>query len=364
MTALRHREPDRVPLDMMGNATMLVDETYLNLRDYLGLSPIAPIRSGTTANYYDERILEYFDIDFRRIFLKGRHVRKIAHREDNSFYDAWGIGYKQEGIYVNVVSNPLKGVETVEEIDAYSWPKAEEMFSVEGLAEEAERLYKKTDYAIVARNPLTAGFLDRANQLMGMSDFLTTLIVNPEMARCLLKHLLRIYKGIYAMFLDAVVPYVQVVETGDDLGTQESLLISPDMYRDFIKPLEEDLYSLIQEKTDNAVIFRHVDGAIYELIPDLIEVGVGILNPTQTSAKGMDAARLQKAYGHGPITFHGAIENMQGSVEQLIAEVKEKIDVLAPGGGYILASCNHMIEVKPENIVAMFETAREYGRYG
>ena len=98
------------------------------------------------------------------------------------------------------------------------------------------------------------------------------------------------------------------------------------------------------------------------MINDLIEVGVNILNPVQTSVHGMDARRLKETHGR-TITFHGAVEKMGSSVDELVAEVKERIDVFAPGGGYVLASCNHMVDVRPENILAMFDTAREYGRY-
>ena len=198
---------------------------------------------------------------------------------------------------------------------------------------------------------------------MGMSEFLTAMALFPEVAHRVISHVLDIYKNTYSMFLDAVGPYVQMVEVGDDLGTQEGLLISGQMYRDFIKPAEIELYGLIHEKAPNATLFRHCDGAIFDIIPDLLDVGVDVLNPVQTSSRGMAASALKDTYGRA-LTFHGGIENMQSSVDALTAEVRERIDVLAPGGGYVLASCNHMIDVAPENIIAMFEAAHEYGTYG
>ena len=189
------------------------------------------------------------------------------------------------------------------------------------------------------------------------------LALKPDLARYLISRLLDIYLDVYGMFLDEVGPYVQMVEVGDDLGTQQNTLISPQMYREFIKPAEAKLYGLIHEKAPNAALFRHCDGAIFDVIPDLIEVGVNVLNPVQTSVKGMGALELKKTYGES-ITFHGAVEILEGEVPTgtVKAEIKRLIDVFAPGGGYILGSCNHMIDVKPENIVTMFETAREYGR--
>jgi len=146
------------------------------------------------------------------------------------------------------------------------------------------------------------------------------------------------------------------------LGTQQALLISPELYRKFIKPCEKRLYALIREKAPVAFIFRHCDGAIFEIIGDLIEVGVTILNPMQTSANGMDGRLLKQTFGDN-ICFHGGIERMEAGVDELVSEVKTRIDTLSAQGGYIFASCNHMIDVKPENIIAMFETARDYGKY-
>jgi uroporphyrinogen decarboxylase len=365
VAALNHQEPDRIPIDLMGHATMLLDETYLRLRDYLGLSPIPPIRSGTSANYYDERILERFDIDYRRLFLKTRPQAAIMNHPDGSFTDVWGIRSRQAGLYVNVIDYPLGDATTPAEVQAYDWPTPERMFTAEGLAAEARRMYEETDFALVARNPLSYGFRERACMLMEISDFMVALGLYPDMAISIISHLLEIYKGVYCLFLDAVGPYVQVVEVGDDLGSQDNLLISPSMYRRFFKPAEKELYDLIHEKAPHAALVRHSDGAYFPLIPDLIELGVQVLNPVQTSATGMDARRLKATFGD-VLSFHGGMEFIEGdvTVDDVVAEVRERIDVLAPGGGYVLASCNHMIDVKPENIVAMFDTAREYGCYG
>ena len=359
-----HQEADRIPIDLMGNASMLLDDTYIRLRDYLGLSPIPPVRSGTTANYYDDRILELLEIDFRRIFLKKNPNNKIAVREDGIFTDAWGIGFLKLGTTVNAVEHPLSNVETVEEVDLYNWPKAKDMFITYGLKEEARHMYENTDYALVARNPISEGFLERPSYLMGMEKFYITLLTNPAVVKCIIKHLLEIYKDVYGMFLDSVGPYVQMVEVGDDLGGRDNLLISPEMYREFIKPAEIELYSLIHKKAPGAALFHHTDGAVFELIPDLIEAGMNVLNPVQTSAKGMDAFRLKNTYGNS-IVFHGGVENIEGDVSaaEIASEVKQRIDTLSPGGGYVLTCCNHMIDVKPENIISLFQTAREYGQY-
>jgi len=364
LAAFNHEEPDRIPLDLMGNASMLLDQTYINLRNYLGLSPISPVRSGTTANYYDERILERLNVDFRRIFLKKNPDNKPIIHDDDSFTDIWGIRYKKLGSLVNIVKCPLAEVISVKEIESYPWPVAKDMFIIEGLAQSAKELYESTDYALVARNPTTGGFLEHSCNLMGMSEFLMAMVSEPALAECLIAHLLKIYIDVYTMFLDAVGPYVQMVEVSDDLGSQENLIISPRVYRQFIKPAQKELYQLIHTKAPHAALFHHTDGAVFDIIPDLIEVGVNVLNPVQTSSRGMDANRLKSTYGKN-IVFHGTIEsvNNRASKESVIDEVKSRIDVLAPNGGFVIAPCNHMMDVQPETIIAMYDTARTYGRY-
>ena len=359
LAAFRHEQPDRVPMDLMGNASMLLDEPYLLLRDHLGLSPIPPVRAGQPASYYDERILEHFDIDFRRVFLPVHPQVDVVHHADGSFTDPWKIRYIREGPFVNSVENPLAGISTLAELEEYRWPRPEEMFATDGLRDSAKRLCEETDYAIVARNPLTQGFLDRACYLMGMGDFFVTIRLYPDLAQAIFDGILEVYEGVYAMFLEAVGPYVQMVETADDLGTSGSLMVSPKMYRQHIKPAEAALCAAIRERAPDAFIFRHCDGSVAPLLDDFIETGTDILNPVQTSLPGMDAAELKHQFGDRLI-FHGGVEGYEGPRDAVVKEVRRLIDAFAPGGGYVFASCNHIIEAPPENVVAMFETARDY----
>ena len=357
--ALSRRQPDRTPVDMMGNASMLLDNTYLRLRDHLGLTPIAPVRSGSSAKYYDERILEHFGVDFRRVFLaKGSAAANTVH-EDDTFTDPWGVRSRAIGIFINAIDHPLRHAATLDDVEAYAWPTAEGLYSADGVREAAYHLYHDTDYAVVARNPLSPGFLDRGCNLVGMAEFFMLLLDAPEVADFMLDRILEIYMGVYRMFLEAAGPYVQMVEVADDLGAERSTLISPAMYRRFIKPREQQLYAMIHELAPEAFIIHHTDGNVFAIIPDLIEVGVNVLNPMQTSSRDMGAQQVKDAYGDR-LAFHGAVEGMEGDKDALVAEVKARIDVLGKGGGYVLASCNHMIDVAPENIVAMFETAVNY----
>jgi uroporphyrinogen decarboxylase len=363
LLCLNHQEADRVPRDLMGNATMILDESYLSLIDRLGLAPIPPFREGTTANFYDERVLERFDIDFRRVFLPpdGRTNAVVPH-PDGTFSDVWGVRYEKNGLYVTTLNHPLADASTLQDVEAYPWPDGTRLFRTEGLAAKAKLMCEETDFAIVARNPFSPGFIDRASQLMGTENFLVGLYTAPEVVQSILGHILEVYMVVYEGFLEEVGRYVQMVETADDIGTQSSLLISPESYRRFIKPLEKTFYARIHELAPDAFLFRHCDGSIHPLIDDLIEVGVDVLNPVQTSSAGMDAELLKKDFGDR-LCFHGAIERMRGSPEEIEIEVARMMNALKPGGGYIFAPCNHIVDSVPEEIIALFDAAERTGGY-
>ena len=144
-------------------------------------------------------------------------------------------------------------------------------------------------------------------------------------------------------------------------------MISPRMYRNMLKPLHAELIEHIKGLTD-AKVFFHTDGDVFNLIEDFIEIGVDILNPIQTSAGKMaDLEGLKERY-HGRVVLCGAIDTQKilpfGTPEEVKAEVKRVIDILGPGGGYMVASVHTIMhEVPPENILAMMEAVQEYGQY-
>jgi uroporphyrinogen decarboxylase len=363
LLAFDHQEPDRVPIDFMGNASMVLDDTYFRLRDYLGITgDIEPVREGTTANYYDERILEKFDIDFRRVFLPTLPGIYRYHA-DGTFTDPWGMVWQKSGIYVNCIHSPLADAD-IDQVADYAWPDPTQVWHTQGVQAKARHLYENTDYALVARNPVTWGFVDLGCRMRGMEQFLMDLVINPDIAQLIIARSLAIFMQVYDMFLQAVGPFVHVVETADDLGTQNSLLISPTTYRQLIKPAQEKLNGLIKDRAQQARIFMHNDGAITKIIPDLIEIGVEILNPIQPSAKGMESEQLKQEFGD-QLIFHGAVDQkpQEGTEGDIRAEVRRRIDALGPGGGYVLSTSNVIVDPPLENIVALFDEAREYGRY-
>jgi uroporphyrinogen decarboxylase len=172
-------------------------------------------------------------------------------------------------------------------------------------------------------------------------------------------------------YMDTVLPevkdYVQIVSTSDDLGTQSGPMINPEIYREWIKPLHKSLIEHIKRRCD-AKIFFHSCGAISQFIPDLIEIGVDILNPVQVSANKMDSKKLKSEYGKD-ITFWGGGCDTQGVLprgtpKDVRTEVLNRITDFAPGGGFVFCPVHNIQpEVPPANLVSMYDTLLDHGHY-
>ena len=150
----------------------------------------------------------------------------------------------------------------------------------------------------------------------------------------------------------------------EDFGSQENLLFSPRVIRDIFVPRMKRMIDLVHEA--GAYVFFHSDGAIREIIPDMIAAGIDVLNPLQWRCTGMDRAGLKRDFG-GQVVLHGGVDNQHtlafGSVEDVRQEVIDNIRILGAGGGYFLAPCHNIQAVSPvENIVALYQTGSEYGR--
>ena len=359
---LNHENADRPPMDLGGAASGLNDSVYFNLKQYLGIQgDIEPFRIGTTVNYYDERILDQLDIDLRRLIM-NRTENFPIFLEDGSFVNEWGIRYEKKGEYYEVVGSPLKDANKAE-ILSYPWPKAKDVFNVENLKTRAKDMFENSDRALVARMPCW-GLVDLAFQIRGMEQFMMDMVLEPALARLVIEKILESQIDFYSTMLDEIGDYVQVVETCDDLGSQSGLLFSTKLFRDIVKPYRKELNSVILQKARDAKIFFHCCGAIFKLIPDLIDSGIHILNPLQPNALGMDPQLIKDTYGD-QLCFHGCIDTqiaLRETVADTQAEVKKKINILYQDGGYIVAPANHiMSDVPLENILALYSAVKEFG---
>jgi len=209
--------------------------------------------------------------------------------------------------------------------------------------------------------------LERAFAMQGMETFLGNLALNPEFAEALLRRIAGLCTALMGHFLRELGDDVDIVKIGDDLGTEESLLMSPAMYRRILKPIHAEYIAFIRAHT-TARIFFHTDGDVTDLVDDFVEIGVDILNPIQTSSGRMaDIVALKRRHGDR-LSFCGAIDTKRvlpyGTPSDVRQEVRRVIGALAPGGGYLLAAVHTIMdEVPPENVLAMVDAAMEDGRY-
>jgi uroporphyrinogen decarboxylase len=373
--ALNHQEGDRIPIDLGATiVSSITRRAYTDLKHYLNI-PLAEIRMLDYVQqlpYLDEALLERFEVDFRMVQLPSATAPGLQVFEEGDYYafiDRWGSKLhmpKEGGLYFDWVDFPIKEF-TLEALQEYNWPRPDPQEYVLQLKDQARHLYENTDYALVGSAVIGGGIFEQPARTIGLENFLMALVSEPKFADRLMERITDIYIESCNNYLDQVGQYIQVFTYWDDVNTQTGWMINPQLYRQMVKPKQRRLVEAIKNKTD-AKIFFHGCGATFDLIPDLIEVGFDILNPVQVSARGMDTRKLKAEYGKDIVFWGGGVDTQQvlpfGSREQVITEVKRRIDDLAAGGGFVFAAIHNIQAfVPPENIVAAFDTALEYGKY-
>jgi len=372
--ALKFQEPDRIPIDLDGWATYFTEGAYRNLLRHLGIDEEPQVNDWFLVSGVNESLLQRFGVDFRRVGLgapEGFHNKSYP---DGSWDDEWGIRKRKvahrnprtgmTAYYAEMIAPPLAEA-SIDDLESYPWPDPEDPGRYRELSDRVKQLYDTTDYALVAA-AISMGIFEQAQALRGMQRFFEDLLINREFAARLIDRILQIQLQIFDRYLSIVGPYIEMVETSDDYGMQTGPLISPQLYREMLKPAHRRLNSFIKERTQ-AKIYLHSCGSIVEVLDDLIDAGVDVINPVQPRAKDMDSAGLKSRFG-GRVVFHGGVDEQyvlpHGSIEEVREEVARRIQDFAPGGGYIFAPAHNIQDdVLPENVVTMFEAALERGGY-
>jgi uroporphyrinogen decarboxylase len=260
------------------------------------------------------------------------------------------------GVYEEAVNPPLASARTAAEIDAFPWPKAED-WNASGLREEC---LQWQDYPIAGASYEPFYLYCR---LRGMEQALEDLAVNPEIVDAVMERMFDIHAGIVRRALDAAGDLIDFVYVAEDLGTQRSLLMSPQAFRRSIKPWLAKMIELAHSR--GVRVFHHDDGAIRPLLPDLIEIGIDLLNPIQWRCRGMEREGLARDFG-ASVVFHGGVDNQHtlpfGTPDDVKQQVSENIAIFAGCKGYIVCPCHNIQANTPTaNIVALYEAVREYG---
>lgn len=372
--ALGFQEPDRIPIDLDGWATYFTEGAYRNLLQHLGIDEEPQVNDWFLVSGVNESILRRFGVDFRRVALAVPEGFRSKTYPDGSWDDEWGVRKRkvahpsprtgQTAYYAEMIEPPL-AEGSIDDLESYPWPDPEDPGRYRDLRERVKLLYETTDHALVAA-AIGNGIFEQAQALRGIQRFFEDLLINREFATLLIDKILQIQLSIFDRYLAIVGPYVEMVETSDDYGMQTGPLISPQLYREMLKPAHERLNRFIKERTE-ARIYLHSCGSIADMLDDLIEAGIEVINPVQPRARNMDSAALKNRFG-GRVVFHGGVDEQyvlpRGSIEEVHEEVHRRIEDFAPGGGYIFAPAHNIQDdIPPENVVAMFEAALEHGHY-
>jgi uroporphyrinogen decarboxylase len=335
---LSGEKPDRIPMDYWAT-----EEASEKLVDYLGCDNL-------------DQALNQLHVD-RPITVAPDYVGPDRDEDE----DAFGIRRKKvkysTGVYQECVYHPLAEYETVEEIEAnYTWPEPD-WWDHSGIAEQIKGHEDK---------PILGGgsepFLTYCH-LRGQEQAYMDMAMNPDMVHYCLDKLFDLAYEQTARIYEQIPGQVMLSYVAEDLGSQDGLLFSPDNIREFFLPRMKRMMDLAHEA--GVYVFTHSDGAIRDIIPDLIKTGTDVLNPIQWRCKGMEREGLKRDFGD-QLVFHGAMDNQKtlpfGSVEDVRQEVLDNLRILGEGGGYILAPCHNIQAVGPaENVVAMYETCYEHG---
>jgi uroporphyrinogen decarboxylase len=375
LAALAHIEPDRVPLDLGSTqVTGIHAVAYRNLREALGLPPVAVQLSDAIQRLAlpDDDLVQALAIDTRGLFPLNSHnwhVREEDAGDVWAYHDEWGITHhrpKPVGLYFSVVQVPLAGRLTMEAIEKHPWPDMGDPRRIAGLRAQAEQ-YRAAGYGVVLKDPF-AGLFEMAQRIAGMEDLLVLMATERAVAVALFARLLDLKLAFWEMALPQLADLVDVITQADDYGTQTSQLISPRMFRQQLKPLLRESFACVQRLAPRAKRFFHSCGNVRPLIPDLIEIGVEILNPVHIRASGMEPTALKREFGRELVFWGGGVDTQgvlpQGTPQEVQEEVQRNLEALAPGGGYVFTPVHNIqADVPVENIVAMWQALQRYGVY-
>ena len=338
LAVLQRRKPDRVPMDYWGT-----EETSAILRKQLGCRTIDQALAKLHVDYVVKLKPEY----------KGPRLQRRS--------DVFGCKYSSmdygSGAYDECIYSPLAGYDSVEEIERhYQWPnpdwwdysgirgqiRGREMYPIRGGGSEPFLTYK---------------------YLRGQEKAFVDMVESPDIVGyCLGKLFDLAYENTVRIY-EQIPGKVLLTYVAEDMGGQTDLMISPAHIREFFLPGMKRIIDLAHGA--GVHVFHHNDGNVRRIVPDMVAAGIDLLNPVQWRNTGLDRAELKREFGDR-LVFHGAMDNQRtlpfGSREDVIREVRENLEILGKGGGYILAPCHNIQSITPVgNIVAMYEAGYKMG---
>ncbi|MFH0944992.1 MAG: uroporphyrinogen decarboxylase family protein [Planctomycetota bacterium] len=375
LRALRHEEPDRVPIDLGGNQTGIHRFAYQALLDHLGFEEKIEIMDAVQQLARpSEAVLERLRVDTRYIaagaasdWKGGIELNERGGRLWHDLTDEFGVTWSMPDdmpYFMDISHHPLALAE-IGEIDDYPFPQGDDPGRFFGLRDRALEIRNHTPYAVVSG--ISGVVYEICWYLRGLEQWLCDTVLQPELCEKILDQTLRFWLDWFRLFLDEVGDVVDVIMIGDDLAGQTGPLFNPAFYRRVIQPRHARLVQYIRSRT-RARVWYHTCGGCAAFIPDLLDNGIQVLNPVQISATGMDPAALKRQYGKQLAFWGGAIDSQHvlpsASPEKVRDDVRRHLEIWKPGGGYVFNNVHNIqAGVPPENVVAMYDAAFEHGFY-
>ncbi len=353
---LSHKQADRVPIDYWATS-----EVNANLLKHFGFSTL-------------EQLLQHFDVDFRYIDGPKYIGPPLTIRPDGSKEDHFGVPRRavsygegaKGGTYSEVTEYPLERATTIEEIENYpKWPKPE-WFDYECVKEQAKQARATGKVVVFMGDRLNrCAQLKPAMYVRGVEQILVDVMINQDIAKAIFTKIADFYAEYAKRTLEAAQGNIDIFFTGDDFGTQDNLFMSVDLWRKLLKDGFRRFIDIGHKY--NCKIAHHTCGCVYPLVEDLIDCKLDILNPLQPDTAKMDYAKIKKDFG-SRISFHGAISIQKtmpyGTPDDVRKEVKDRVKNLAPGGGFIFCTAHNIqADTAIENVVALFDAYKKFGKY-
>lgn len=353
---VNHQEPDRVPTHINANRPVVE-----RLKQALNVSTTRKLLHALRIDIFDSRGIDIRgDSSVMPRYIGPEHTG-IPRDWSGNITELWGIKEitmdTDSGKTITQEEYPLSEATTLDELKQYCWPDPD-WFDYSDLR---ERLQEWTEFAILYSG---CSVFQHPTYVRGMDKLMLDMAANPEMANFVFDKFTDFYYEFYRRIFEEAGDSIDIFALADDLGMQNSLLISPRMFEKFVAPRLQKMAELAHQY--DIKLLLHSDGNIQKIIPRLIELGLDVLDPIQPEA--MDPLKIKEEFG-GQLCLRGGISAQQtltqGTVDDVIVETKRIMKHLAPGGGYIVAPGHPVltVDMPTENIIALYDTAFKYGEY-
>jgi len=389
MMAINHRETDKIPIDFGGTSVTGISVlAYKRLLNKLGIKEdikvfdvmqqIAIVSDDVKIRFKSDVDILYrprprFNIPIYKNWYKIRMQKDLECFVPEDFTpieDNDELIIKQGSItlakkvkgssWFNEIYHPLSDINDIEGLRTYKLPhySSEDLQYLSTMSKKTRGNSNRAITGTIGKE-IASSLFESGQALRGTEKFLMDMLINESYTSYLLDLLLENFKKNFDLFYNVVGENIDILKLTDDLGSQENLIISPDTFRAVFKPRLKEMIKYVKKKS-NYKIFFHSDGAIYSIIPDLIEIGVDILNPVQVTARGMDINKIKKIFGKDITLWGAVIDNqrlMTMSLQEIEDQIKRRVEILAPGGGFVFSTVHNILEeTSPEKIIKIFDT--------